>query len=290
MKNILKQDKGVAGTDALIAILIISLFTGLIATILYNIYLANTSLKRMTTANTYLIDILEYTDKLYYDELDTNTKLIQKYSYLSNVQDVGIPEDEDLDRMWKLQGTIDNGYNVEITQDMYKPEETTLDLVRKITVNISYKVGNKNQNIEVYKTKSREKLRTPNKPDLSLMQVQENETLYAVKQVNENYVVCTQNDINWYNYSIENPTDSISAKAIASQDSLNVGDIISEDEYDIFQWVPRYVEDENQDIVFLYSNTNKYVQTNSEGYNVLEDSNLDATQMFQNNTGFWQQV
>lgn len=41
-----RNNKGVAASDALIAVLIIALFSGLIAAISYNIYLANSSVKR----------------------------------------------------------------------------------------------------------------------------------------------------------------------------------------------------------------------------------------------------
>ena len=43
-----KKNNGLATTDGLIAVLIITLFTGLIAAISYNIYLSNASMKRMS--------------------------------------------------------------------------------------------------------------------------------------------------------------------------------------------------------------------------------------------------
>lgn len=290
MKDFLKQNKGIAGTDALIAILIISLFTGLIATILYNIYLSNTSLKRMTTANSHVVNILEYCDKLYYEDLTTTEKLIEKYNYLSEVQEVDSPEDNRLERIWKLQGTVDNGYNAQIVLDKYNPDENTFDLVRKITVKISYKVGNRNQEIAVSRIKTRENLEVPNKPDTSMFELQENQKIYAVKIINSNYVICTEDDSKWYNYDIENPTESVSAKIIIADSELSIGDTVSEDDYVIYQWVPRYVEDSEGNVIFLYSNTNSYVQTNEEGYSLLIESNIDASEMFQNNTGFWQEI
>ena len=67
MKNILKEQKGIAASDALIAVLILILFSGLIATISYNIYLSNTSIKRMSKATSYIVDMFEYIDKSDYD-------------------------------------------------------------------------------------------------------------------------------------------------------------------------------------------------------------------------------
>ena len=66
MKNRMKEEKGFAASDALIAVLIIALFAGLIAVISYNIYLSNSSIKRMSKATEYIVDMFEYIDKVYY--------------------------------------------------------------------------------------------------------------------------------------------------------------------------------------------------------------------------------
>ena len=76
-KKILKEQKGFAGSDALISVLIITLFAGLIATISYNIYLSNTSVKRMSKATGYIVDMFEYIDKTYYDEVTKDN--LKKY-------------------------------------------------------------------------------------------------------------------------------------------------------------------------------------------------------------------
>ena len=55
-------------------VLIIVLFSGLIATISYNIYISNSSIKRMSKATNYIIDTFEYIDKINYDDV-TNIKI-----------------------------------------------------------------------------------------------------------------------------------------------------------------------------------------------------------------------
>ena len=83
IKN-LKKENGFAGSDALIAVLIITLFTGIIASLLYNIYLSNASLKRMSKANGYIVDVFEYVDKIYYDEVNEDELILyfnKKYYY-----------------------------------------------------------------------------------------------------------------------------------------------------------------------------------------------------------------
>ena len=50
MKKFLKNNKGLTGADALLAVALIVLFSGIIATISYNIYIATSSLKRSSNS------------------------------------------------------------------------------------------------------------------------------------------------------------------------------------------------------------------------------------------------
>ena len=43
-----RKNKGIAATDTLIAIIIITLFSSIIGSIAYNVYLSNISVKRMS--------------------------------------------------------------------------------------------------------------------------------------------------------------------------------------------------------------------------------------------------
>lgn len=297
MKKILKKENGIGSTDALIAILIITLFTGLIATLLYNIYISNTSIKRMSKANMYVIDILEYAEKIYYSDLDNTNNLLDHFTYLETSQDLEEPEDENLERMWSVEGSPESGYNVRVVLDKYVPDNDSLDLVRKITVNINYKVGSKEQNIEVYNIKSREKLTTPNKPDLRLINLEQNEKVYCVKYKNSNYIICTENDREWYSYNEQDLSNSISAKAIVTEDTLEIGDTISDANYTILEWIPRYAVNNEQNIIFLYSNSNQYIEKylieNDENYyqRLTEISNeYSVDSNFGSNTGYWNEI
>ncbi|MCL2341701.1 MAG: hypothetical protein FWC53_01170, partial [Firmicutes bacterium] len=51
------SESGFTGADILIAIAIIMLFTGLITSISYNIYLATSTTQRMSQANSYIGDV-----------------------------------------------------------------------------------------------------------------------------------------------------------------------------------------------------------------------------------------
>lgn len=158
MKEFLKKEKGVIASDGLIAIMILTLFAGIVATILYNIHISNASLKRMSTANLYIVDMMEYIDRIDYTDLDlendTNS-IKQKYSYLSLSETPGTPEDEDLERLWKMEGDPEKGYSITIILDKYKPDDEAQDLIRKITVTVSYKVGNRKQEITMTRLKTK---------------------------------------------------------------------------------------------------------------------------------------
>ena len=159
MNKTVKNNKGFAAQDALIAVLIITLFAGIIATLLYNIYLANTSLKRLSKADLYIVDTFEYIDLLNFDDV-TIENLQSKYANLVSLtgDDKGTPNEENLNRLWRLRGSPQKGYTLDIALDTYVPEgeQDSLDLVRKITMSVEYKVGDKNQKITMTRIKAKE--------------------------------------------------------------------------------------------------------------------------------------
>ena len=159
MNKTLKDNKGFAAQDALIAILIITLFAGIIATLLYNIYLGNASLKRLSKADLYIVDTFEYIDSLDFEDI-TIANLQSKYENLVSLtgDDKGIPDEENLNRLWRLRGSPQKGYTLDIALDTYVPqgEQNSPDLVRKITMSVEYKVGNRNQKITMTRIKAKE--------------------------------------------------------------------------------------------------------------------------------------
>ena len=155
MKKFLKEQKGFAASDALIAVLIIVLFSGLIATISYNIYLSNSSIKRMSKATGYIVDVFEYIDKINYEDV-TKENLV---SYFNNKyyyeQDGTTPK---ADAEVKLKQTDENPFKAEINIVKYNETEGNtdkLDLVQEITMTIKYKLGNKDQEITMTRNKTK---------------------------------------------------------------------------------------------------------------------------------------
>lgn len=154
MRNKIREQKGFAVSDALIAVLIIVLFSGLIATISYNIYISNSSIKRMSKATNYIVDVFEYIDTIEYDEV-TKDNLI---NYFNNKYSTGDkPEVKMLADGENIQH-INTPYKAEINIVKYNETEGNtdkLDLVQKITMIVKYKLGNKDQEITMTRNKTK---------------------------------------------------------------------------------------------------------------------------------------
>ena len=179
-------------------------------------------------------------------------------------------------------------YTISITIDKYSEQpdnQDLLDLVMQITVNVNYKLNNKEQNIEMTKIKNRETLITPNKPEISLIESTEN--IYPIKYVKGNWEVTEQSNKSWYNYS-----NGIWATVVETENSdLQVGQTIEFLENDkIYIWIPKYAYNDEK-LEFLYKNTEKYVaKAEDEIYNKLVDTREEGLTVptdFGENNGAW---
>jgi len=156
MKNHIKEQKGFAASDALIAVLIITLFSGLIATISYNIFLSNNSIKRMSKATNYIVDVFEYIDKINYEDV-TKENLVK---YFNDKYYVGYRPEVKLLSDGENISDINTPYKAEINIVKYKDTKDTqdteaLDLVQEITMTVRYRLGNKDQEITMTRNKIR---------------------------------------------------------------------------------------------------------------------------------------
>lgn len=294
IKN-LKKSNGFAATDALIAVLIISLFTGIIATIIYNIYLSNASIKRMGTATGYITSIFENVDKEFYEDIT----IAGLETYIINNQELFSISDNQIniysnnsEEITKNIGKTDNPlYKIDMAIEYYNKtegNEEKLDLVKQITVTVTYKLGNKEQEISMKRLKSREKLVTPNSPDISLLGIEE-EKVYPVKKINNKWKVCDERDSSWYSYE-----SGYWATVIISEEELQIDDEININYFatagNVYVWIPRFTHDSsNNSILFLYSNTNNYINNNGE-YNSLsqlEDTSGVSADFQTNDIGIW---
>jgi len=154
MKKFLKDHKGFAASDALIAVLIIVLFSGLIATISYNIYISNSSIKRMSKATGYIVDVFEYIDIIDYESVTENNLA----DYFNKKYYVGEKTEAKMILDGENSETINTPFKAEV--DIVKYNETEgnkekMDLVQEITMTVRYKLGNKDQEITMTRNKTK---------------------------------------------------------------------------------------------------------------------------------------
>ena len=273
----------------LIAILIITLFVGVISSLLYNMYLFNTSLKRMSKANGYVIDMAEYVDKLYYDDV-TEDNLInyfnEKYYYQKN------SKTPNKNAEVKAQNTDEKNeetpFTVKIDVQKYNEiegNEDKLDLVKQVRIIAQYKLGNKLQEITINKPKKRENLTTPNEPNLDLLKLEGGQVAYPVKEINSQYIVCNSNDNNWYDYN-----NNKYALAVVTTEELKIGDTVENSNYKLYKWTPRFAKNSEEDIKYLYSTTNKYVDRQGEYEKLLDlEEGYTVDNSFGKNEGKWEE-
>ena len=280
MKRFLKSNKGITGADAVLGVALAILFSGIIATLSYNIYVTSSSLKRLSKALEYITSTFEYVATQYYDNVtEDNIK-----EYINNL-DEKISTNEG--KPYKAQVSVTKYNQIEGNTDK-------LDLVKEITMSVTYKLGDKDQTIEIKTAKSREKLEVPNKPNLDKLAITERQYIYPIKYVNENWKVTSKDDTNWYDYN-----RGLWGTVVVTTTQKSIGDVITKTDGTIYLWVPRFEYSPNPNsedkyvVNFLYKNTNKRIVV-KEGITRIEDRELKSVkdsipnEFIQNeNTGVW---
>lgn len=265
MKRFLKSNKGITGADAVLGVALAILFSGIIATLSYNIYVTSSSLKRSSKALEYITSTFEYVATQYYDNVtEDNIK-----NYISTKLDGKISINEGTP--YKAQVSVTNYNQMEGNTDK-------LDLVKEITMSVTYKLGDKDQTIKIKTAKSREKLEVPNKPDLDKIAITEGQYIYSIKYVNGNWKVTSKDDTNWYDYN-----RGLWGTAVVTNTQKSIGDVITYADGTIYLWIPRFEYSPNPNSVdkyvvnFLYKNTNKRIVIKN-GTTKIENRELESTE------------
>lgn len=132
--NKLKLNIGATLTDAVVAMLIIMMFTGILTTTFSNLYKNNIHIKMNAVALDYAIKVLEDIDKIPYEEVNDNLneEISTKYGDYKN---------------YEAHLEIEN-YN--------KNQENKEDIIKIITLTIKYKVIDSNEEYVIKKLKIKE--------------------------------------------------------------------------------------------------------------------------------------
>ena len=133
IKN-LKENRGVSGVDIAIAVVIITIFVSIIGTAYYNAYNTSVGIRVDSKATEYLVKILEYTDEMQYENVT-----------VSNLEKL------------KTEFNIPKGYDFSFEVKNYNENDNSkLDIIKTVKVNLSYKFGQKTEKISIEKLKVRE--------------------------------------------------------------------------------------------------------------------------------------
>lgn len=132
----LRQNKGIGAADAIIAVVILMIFTGIIISISYNIYVQSNFIKRNEQATNYIVEILEYAQGLVYEDLNSQIVI----DYINNkYENVKAIEGE------YIEGTVRQAsYTIFINVTDKYP-----DYIKQIDITVMYKLGNKNKTVNM---------------------------------------------------------------------------------------------------------------------------------------------
>lgn len=135
---IIKEEKGVTGIDISISLIVITIFISMIASLIANININAEDTQRKTKATSYAIQEIEK---------------IRALGYSTEYEGKGINEEEILKEEDILENQSFTGYHKKILIKDYvlisNDNTKEANLVKEITVEISYKLAGKEKNIKI---------------------------------------------------------------------------------------------------------------------------------------------
>ena len=136
-KNRYKREEGVTIIDLVIAIIIMSIFVGVITTLMTGIYKQSLEVQISSNAMSYATIILEKIDEKSFEE-------VQNPNFVENLQasgEVTIPEE------YIIKLSVENPDNA---------SKDVSDVIKKATVTVCYKIRNEEKSISISKLKVKE--------------------------------------------------------------------------------------------------------------------------------------
>ena len=136
-KEIIKENSGITGIDLVIAIIIMSIFIGVITSLMTGIYKQSLEIQASSNAMAYATIVLEKTDEKSFEE-------VQEPNFIENLSksgEINIPED------YEVTFEVSNPDNV---------SEEVSSVIKKVAVTIKYKINNEKKSILISKLKVKE--------------------------------------------------------------------------------------------------------------------------------------
>ena len=137
----IKQNKGITGIDIVISVIVITIFVALIASLVYKINFNGKKVERKNIALSYAINEVEK---------------IKQQGYIADYDNVGLKQEEVLEKhshdIQDQNGEF-SGYYKEILVKDYIAfqgnEDKSPNILKKITVTISFKLGNEDVSMSI---------------------------------------------------------------------------------------------------------------------------------------------
>lgn len=126
----LKNEKGITTIDVTVSIILITLFVALIAVLIYNVNKNSDSMERRADATNYVINAIEEVKITNFDNLQNSEQ---------NIGDTGYYE--------KI--TVIDYADLKIEEQSEQDDSIISGLVKKVTVEVSYKDGDTTQTVDL---------------------------------------------------------------------------------------------------------------------------------------------
>lgn len=134
----MKSEKGITGIDITISVILITIFIGLISTLTYQIQKNSSDIERKTEATSYAVETLE----------QIKSEGFEKLPVKGNQKIEGIPDGYITDEEGEATGYYRTITVLDYT-DLAGNETKTPELLKKVTVQITYKSGKNEQTVEM---------------------------------------------------------------------------------------------------------------------------------------------
>ena len=132
----LRQNKGIGLADAIIAVVILMIFTGIIVSISYNIYMGSNFIKRNEQATNYIVELFEYAQGLVYENLDYQVMI----DYINNKYE----------NAKAIQGEYIEGAEKQAAYTIFiNVTDEYPNYIKKIDITVMYKLGKKSKTVNM---------------------------------------------------------------------------------------------------------------------------------------------
>lgn len=154
MKKILKNNKGFAGVDVSIAVIIVLIFVPTIFGISYTTKKINADVKRKSEATNIITNVLEIVKSEKYEDVKADSSILladigEKYS-TSTYKNKEKEEDGFSYAYFSKTGANDEHYQIQLgIKNYYPTEDDTEDLIKQVKVRVFYPHDNKVKDIDV---------------------------------------------------------------------------------------------------------------------------------------------